>query len=122
MTRLAARIKNESLHVRLWCYSHGFFDLPETWVLSSPIKPTNSTVTSTGLPISDINECDSNPCLNNATCNEGINSYNCTCEAGYQGTNCETGTRDFPFISLLLTYSMNGMARIACNDLNKAFM
>ena len=31
------------------------------------------------------------PCLNGATCTDGINSYNCTCAAGYTGENCEIG-------------------------------
>ena len=31
------------------------------------------------------------PCLNGATCKEGVNHYNCTCLPGYTGTNCETG-------------------------------
>ena len=39
----------------------------------------------------DINECESNPCKNGATCNNNINSYSCTCVAGYIGTNCEEG-------------------------------
>ena len=44
--------------------------------------------------ISDINECTSNPCLNGATCTDGINAFTCTCAPGYAGTTCETGTRD----------------------------
>ena len=39
----------------------------------------------------DIDECDSNPCQNNATCNDGANGYTCTCPAGYTGPDCETG-------------------------------
>ncbi len=39
----------------------------------------------------DINECGSNPCMNGATCTDDVNSYTCTCVAGYIGTNCETG-------------------------------
>ena len=41
--------------------------------------------------ISDINECNSRPCENGATCNDEINAYNCSCVDGYNGTNCETG-------------------------------
>ena len=39
----------------------------------------------------EIDECASGPCTNGATCNNQINSYTCTCSAGYTGTRCETG-------------------------------
>ena len=41
--------------------------------------------------ISDIDECLSNPCQNEATCHNHINSYSCTCKSGFEGTNCEIG-------------------------------
>ena len=37
------------------------------------------------------------PCLNGGTCTDGINSYNCTCAAGYTGENCEIGNYIFLF-------------------------
>ena len=40
---------------------------------------------------SDIDECSSSPCVNNATCVDHINMYNCTCDEGYEGTHCQTG-------------------------------
>ena len=33
----------------------------------------------------DINECESGPCLNGATCMDGVNFYNCLCASGWQG-------------------------------------
>ena len=40
----------------------------------------------------DIDECDSDPCQNGATCNDGVNGYTCTnCPAGSTGPDCETG-------------------------------
>ena len=39
----------------------------------------------------DIDECASDPCQNGGTCVDKINRYNCECEDGYTGTNCETG-------------------------------
>ena len=38
----------------------------------------------------DIDECISNPCITNATCKDGINSYTCTCNYGFtgDGTTC----------------------------------
>ena len=47
------------------------------------------------ISLTDINECDSSPCQNGATCNNNINSYSCTCAAGYSGINCETGKNTF---------------------------
>ncbi|XP_053372976.1 fibrillin-1-like [Mercenaria mercenaria] len=38
----------------------------------------------------EIKECDGDPCENGATCIDLIDTYNCTCVAGYTGTNCET--------------------------------
>ncbi|XP_021351155.1 protein crumbs-like isoform X4 [Mizuhopecten yessoensis] len=37
----------------------------------------------------DINECESSPCLNGATCYNSDGSYNCTCQEGYNGSHCE---------------------------------
>ena len=43
--------------------------------------------------MTDIDECASNPCRNNATCQHGHGEdwYNCTCVDGFNGTDCETG-------------------------------
>ena len=41
--------------------------------------------------ISDINECEPSPCKNQATCNDQVNGYSCTCTPGYTGPQCETG-------------------------------
>ena len=38
-----------------------------------------------------IDACTSSPCRNGGTCVVDINSYTCTCKAGYAGVNCETG-------------------------------
>ena len=38
----------------------------------------------------EINECESDPCQNNATCIDGIATYTCHCVAGFTETNCET--------------------------------
>lgn len=39
----------------------------------------------------DINECDSSPCQNGASCSDEVNAYSCICVAGYTGTECQTG-------------------------------
>ena len=33
-------------------------------------------------------DCYPNPCLNNGTCTDGVNDYNCTCVPGFVGKNC----------------------------------
>jgi len=38
----------------------------------------------------DVDECLSLPCQNNATCIDGVDTYNCHCAEGFQGTLCET--------------------------------
>jgi hypothetical protein len=40
----------------------------------------------------ETDECDPNPCLNSGTCTDLKYDYNCTCDHGYFGRNCENGT------------------------------
>ena len=37
------------------------------------------------------NACGSTPCQNGATCEEAQGGYSCTCIAGFEGNDCETG-------------------------------
>ncbi|XP_032332027.1 coagulation factor IX isoform X3 [Camelus ferus] len=37
----------------------------------------------------DGDQCESSPCLNGGLCKDDINSYECWCQAGYEGKNCE---------------------------------
>ena len=47
------------------------------------------------ISILDVDDCANNPCNNSATCTDGINSYSCTCLAGYTGTDCQTGMKNY---------------------------
>ena len=47
----------------------------------------------------DIDDCESNPCQNGATCVDGIDSYTCTCVPGFTGHDCETGNIIFNLIN-----------------------
>lgn len=38
----------------------------------------------------DIDECETMPCQNNATCVDEINNFTCFCPAGFTGRLCET--------------------------------
>ena len=65
-----------------------------TLFLMKSIKKTINYVlflTCRVLFLADINECASNPCLNNGTCVDKINSFNCTCPEGWLGKRCATG-------------------------------
>ena len=42
----------------------------------------------------DINECMLSPCLNGATCMDGINQYDCICADGYSSENCSVDIHD----------------------------
>ena len=39
--------------------------------------------------VPDIDECVSAPCANGATCNDGVNQFDCSCVFGYEGTMCQ---------------------------------
>nr|XP_054768408.1 mucin-17-like [Lytechinus pictus] len=65
--------------------------------LSTRIPTTMSyDVTTNALRMSttEIDECSSNPCQNNATCEDVINGYICECAEGFNGTNCEENIDD----------------------------
>lgn len=42
----------------------------------------------------NIDECLSEPCLQDGTCIDGINHYTCDCKSGFFGTHCETNAND----------------------------
>ena len=39
----------------------------------------------------DINECDSDPCLNGGTCEDQVNGFFCNCTDDYGGSRCNIG-------------------------------
>ena len=41
--------------------------------------------------MTEIDECEPNPCEHGGTCTDGVNSYTCECADGYTGVICETG-------------------------------
>ncbi|XP_043914307.1 protein crumbs homolog 1-like [Protopterus annectens] len=53
---------------------------------------------------SNINECDSNPCHNEGTCQDLVNKYKCVCAATFSGPNCDvdkaTQASQVPFIAV----------------------
>lgn len=42
----------------------------------------------------DVDECNSNPCLNGATCIDNVASFTCSCPIGLTGKLCEININD----------------------------
>ena len=38
--------------------------------------------------LSDKDDCDPYPCVNNGTCTDNVNNYTCACHLGFEGRNC----------------------------------
>ena len=49
----------------------------------------------------DINECDSDPCFNGATCNDLIDGFSCSCLPGFKGKSNFINGRIFFFLKCL---------------------
>ncbi|XP_070552541.1 uncharacterized protein [Ptychodera flava] len=73
----------------------------------------------------DVNECDSNPCQNDGTCTDMIDSYGCKCKDGFTDRNCETDIVDCEphsclnggtCIDLINSYSCQCMFGFTGND------
>ena len=58
----------------------------------------------------DIDECNSNPCLNNGTCIQAIDEYQCTCTSHFVGQRCEIGSMVFVSILLMTISSMSKLS------------
>ncbi len=55
----------------------------------------------------EIDHCDPNPCNHGHCTNtpEESNGYKCTCDAGWQGANCDEGKRNNFVNSVLILFS-----------------
>ena len=51
---------------------------------------------------SDTDDCDPYPCVNNATCIDGVNNYTCACSPGFEGRNCTISEFCFSFMSVFM--------------------
>ena len=50
--------------------------------------------------LTDVNDCETNPCMNGATCQDHVGGYICECADGYTGSMCGTGMATIPVIYL----------------------
>ena len=48
----------------------------------------------------DINDCASQPCKNNGTCKDQVNSFICDCNEGYTGLTCETSKQKWSHMNI----------------------
>lgn len=39
----------------------------------------------------ELDECDSEPCVNSGTCQDDVDGFTCLCRDGYTGNTCEIG-------------------------------
>ena len=67
-----------------------FFTLCFANVHSLTTKYYKKTLVTSIVILADIDECASNPCVNGA-CTDGENRWECTCQPGWTGENCEIG-------------------------------
>ncbi|XP_032089042.1 aggrecan core protein [Thamnophis elegans] len=58
---------------------------------ATPLLPNISSEMTDGIHLmtQDIDECHSNPCLNGATCVDGIHTFTCLCLPSYGGSRCD---------------------------------
>lgn len=54
-------------------------------------KKTRSRFFNALLTITDINECDTNPCENGGQCTNSEGSFTCNCAGGWRGLACNQG-------------------------------
>ena len=65
----------------------------------------------------DIDDCQSNPCLNGGNCTDGLNNYTCSCLPGYTTRNCGIG-----IIMLLLYFVLSSVNKDNFAITHRTFM
>ncbi|XP_063971397.1 fibrillin-2-like isoform X3 [Lytechinus pictus] len=67
----------------------------------------------------NIDDCSPDPCMNGATCIDGVDSFNCSCVSGYTGNLCQTDIDECTEDSTLCTngrcFNLNGTFTCICN-------
>jgi len=68
-----------------------------------------------GVPCVDINECYPNPCNNGATCINLVDDYNCQCQPGWDGKDCDVGIDECEGASCGNGVCVDQVAGFICN-------
>ena len=71
-------------HPMSWILILNYFKRHYTWWITKLLFSILSKL------LVDINECSPEPCQNGATCIDDVNQYTCSCDEGYEGTDCDT--------------------------------
>ena len=103
--KLSWKVNGGSLDRRhLWnIWPHFFFFFVFFSWVAIDLKRNSSTIRI--FSFSDVDECQSSPCLNGATCVDLENGYRCQCAEGWEGDTCDQGNyyyNDFQLVVLLL--------------------
>ncbi|XP_052242373.1 fibropellin-1-like [Dreissena polymorpha] len=70
----------------------------------------------TGYNCTEIDECQSSPCLNGGSCNNEVDRFTCTCDAGWNGTHCQQNINDcLPSPCLNGATCQDGVNTFTCN-------
>ena len=64
----------------------------------------------------EINECISQPCYHQGTCEDEPGGYQCVCLPGYMGVHCETGNQQQTTLNLFSRLSKIGQNLISKQD------
>ncbi|XP_071124036.1 sushi, nidogen and EGF-like domain-containing protein 1 [Mytilus edulis] len=69
---------------------------------SNDVLPNDASLCEPWNSACDVDDrCDPNPCQNNGTCVDLTDSFNCTCDPGWEDVNCTTGKADYSFFEIL---------------------
>ena len=71
----------------------------------------NSNVLPFICTLTEVDECESQPCQNGGDCTDKLGLFECNCTAGYEGVQCETGWFSqlfFFFFQILSSKEMGG--------------
>ena len=70
---------------------------------------------------SDTNQCATNPCLNDGTCEDKLQSFVCVCAPGFGGETCETGENAHLIFNQWMFHPTNCWIKLERNTEQKCF-